>query len=151
LTPVRAVTEPRCPETKPLIRLLPRNSSLRVPSARRWRWIRWSNLDSIVSSEAIIAAGGSNTITLTARTTSPYVLTAVNSTSDGATGLPLIAANDNLTILGNADTIERSTAAGTPDFHSGDRSARRAKLVFKRITSFPEGYASWCLHPRLDG
>ena len=62
------------------------------------------------------AAGGANTITLTAPTTSPYVLTAVNNTTYGATGLPIIAANDNLTIVGNGDTIERSTAAGTPDF-----------------------------------
>ncbi len=31
-------------------------------------------------------AGGSNTITLTAPTTSPYVLTAVNNSTDGANG-----------------------------------------------------------------
>ncbi len=39
-------------------------------------------------------AGGSNTINLTAPTTSPYVLTAVNNTTSGANGLPVIAAND---------------------------------------------------------
>lgn len=50
--------------------------------------------------------GGSNTITLTAPTTSPYTLTA---------GLS-VAANNNLTIIGNGDTIERSTASGTPLF-----------------------------------
>jgi hypothetical protein len=60
-------------------------------------------------------AGGANTITLTAPTTSPYVLTAAYTTG-GATGLPVIAANDALTIVGNGDTIERSTAAGTPAF-----------------------------------
>jgi hypothetical protein len=32
----------------------------------------------------------------------------------GATGLPVIAANDNLTIIGNGDLIERSAAKGTP-------------------------------------
>ena len=52
-------------------------------------------------------AGGANTITLAAPTTSPYILT---------TGQLGIAANDNLTILGNGDTIERSTATGTPAF-----------------------------------
>jgi hypothetical protein len=40
-------------------------------------------------------AGGSNTITLTASTTSPYVLTAVNNTTNGATGLPVVAAKRN--------------------------------------------------------
>jgi hypothetical protein len=60
-------------------------------------------------------AGGANTITLTAQTTSPYALTAKNnptglaaSTAAG-NGLPVIAANDNLTIVGNGDTIERTS------------------------------------------
>jgi hypothetical protein len=61
-------------------------------------------------------AGGSNTIVLTAPTTSPYVLTAVNNTTDGPTGLPVISKKDSLTIVGNGDTIERSTASGTPAF-----------------------------------
>ncbi len=58
-------------------------------------------------------AGGVNTITLTAPATSPYVLTTVNNASttgtnpQGENGLPIIAANDNLTIVGNGDTIER--------------------------------------------
>ncbi len=55
-----------------------------------------------------------NTITLTAPPTAPYVLTAVNNTWNGANGLPLV--EENLTIIGNGDTIERSTAAGTPAF-----------------------------------
>jgi hypothetical protein len=55
--------------------------------------------------------GGSNTIILTVPTTAPYDLTAVNNTTDGPTGLPVIAAGDNLTIAGNGDTIDRSTAA----------------------------------------
>ncbi len=78
---------------------------------------------SAASTSALIAditaantAGGSNTITLTAAATAPYVLTAINNSTDGATGLPVIAANDNLTIVGNGDTIERSTASGTPHF-----------------------------------
>ncbi len=56
-------------------------------------------------------AGGANTITLTAPTTSPYLLTAVNnnvpgSNPQGPNGLPIIAANDSLTIVGNGDTID---------------------------------------------
>jgi hypothetical protein len=58
-------------------------------------------------------AGGSNTVVLTAPTTSPYVLTTVNNTADknGANGLPQINKKDALTIVGNGDTIERSTAS----------------------------------------
>ena len=59
-------------------------------------------------------AGGSNTITLTAPTTSPYNLTARNNTTNGGNGLPVIAANDILTILGNGDTIERPLTDGFP-------------------------------------
>jgi len=62
----------------------------------------------IADINAANAAGGANTISLTAPTTSPYALTAVN---NGANGLPVIAANDNLTIVGNGDTIEKSTAS----------------------------------------
>ena len=65
-------------------------------------------------------AGGTNTITLSAASTAPYVLTAVNNTTNGADGLPVIAANDNLTIVGTGDTIERSTAAGTAPFRLFD-------------------------------
>jgi len=72
--------------------------------------------DLIAGINAANAAGGANTITLAAKTTSPYVLTAANNSTYGATGLPAIAANDNLTIVGNGDTIERSTVTGTPDF-----------------------------------
>jgi hypothetical protein len=49
-----------------------------------------------------------NTIVLTAPTTSPYVLTAADNTKDGATGLPTI--KNGVTIVGNGDAIERSTA-----------------------------------------
>ena len=60
------------------------------------------------------AAGGANTITLTAPISSPYVLTALNNRTDGGNGLPVIAANDNLTIVGNGDTIERTLSDGFP-------------------------------------
>jgi hypothetical protein len=76
--------------------------------------------DLVADINAANAANGSNTITLTAPTTSPYVLTAVDNKADGANGLPVIANHDNLTIIGDADTIERSTASGTSAFRLFD-------------------------------
>jgi hypothetical protein len=55
-------------------------------------------------------AGGTNTITLAANTT--FDLTAVNDTTDGPTGLPVIKKGDSLTITGQgSDVIQRDTAA----------------------------------------
>ena len=51
-------------------------------------------------------SGGANTITLTAPTTSPYVLSAVINSTDGPTALPVIKKGDNLTIVGNGNTID---------------------------------------------
>lgn len=76
-------------------------------------------------------AGGSNTITLLASTT--FTLVEANNFADGATGLPVIAANDNLTIVGNADIIQRSTAKGTPAFRLFDVAAGAA-LALKNLT-----------------
>jgi hypothetical protein len=76
-------------------------------------------------------AGGSNTITLQAGTA--FTLTAVNNTTDGATGLPVIKAKDQLTIVGNGDTIARSTAAGTPPFRLFD-VASGASLTLENLT-----------------
>src|SRR5262249_27270129 len=70
--------------------------------------------DLIADINAANLAGGANTITLAAK--NPFSLTAVNNSTLGPTGLPLIAANDNLTIVGNGDTIQRSAATGTPAF-----------------------------------
>src|SRR5579871_6620960 len=85
-------------------------------------------------------AGGSNTITLKAPTTSPYVLMAVNNTNKGANGvgangLPVIGGSkgDNLTIIGNGDTIERSTAANTPAFRLFD-VASGSSLTLENVT-----------------
>jgi hypothetical protein len=75
--------------------------------------------------------GGSNTITLVAGTT--FTLTAVDNTTDGATGLPVIAANDTLSIAGNGDTIQRSTANGTPAFRLFD-VASGASLTLQSLT-----------------
>src|SRR5215470_2284151 len=74
--------------------------------------------DLIADINAANAAGGSNTITLVAGTT--FTLTAVDNTTDGATGLPVIAANDSLTLVGNGDTIARKTAGGTLAFRLFD-------------------------------
>jgi hypothetical protein len=77
--------------------------------------------------------GGANTIILTAPTTSPYVLTAVNNSTDGPTGLPVISKKDSLTIVGNGDTIERSTASGTPGFRLFD-VASGSSLTLENLT-----------------
>src|SRR5262249_4435361 len=77
--------------------------------------------DLIHDINAANAAAGANTITLAAGTT--FVLSAVDNTTDGATGLPVIAANDNLTIAGNGDTIARSTQNGIPAFRLLDVAA----------------------------
>ena len=48
-------------------------------------------------------------------------------------GLPVIAAKDNLTIVGNGDTIERSTAVGTPLFRLLD-VASGGSLTLENLT-----------------
>jgi hypothetical protein len=66
--------------------------------------------DLIADINAANTAGDSNTIVLAANTT--FDLTVVNNTTDGANGLPVIAANDNLTISGQGgDIIQRDNAA----------------------------------------
>jgi hypothetical protein len=88
--------------------------------------------DLIADINAANTGGGSNTITLVAGTT--FTLTAVDNTTDGATGLPVIAANDALTIVGNGDTIQRSTASGTPAFRLLD-VASGASLTLGSLTA----------------
>jgi hypothetical protein len=88
--------------------------------------------DLIADINAANAAGGSNTITLAKQTY--FALTQVNNTSDGSpTGLPVIATGDNLTIVGNNDTIERSYASGTPQFRLFD-VASGALLTLENLT-----------------
>jgi hypothetical protein len=89
--------------------------------------------DLIADINAANKGNGTNTITLTAPSTSPYVLTAVDNTMDGANGLPVIANHDTLTIVGNSDTIERSTASGTPGFRLLDVS-KGASLTLENVT-----------------
>jgi hypothetical protein len=89
--------------------------------------------DLIADIHAANAAGGSNTITLVAGRT--FGMTAVDNTTDGATGLPVIAANDNLHIVGNGDTIERKVGGGpaTPAFRLLDVAAG-ASLTLQNLT-----------------
>jgi hypothetical protein len=87
--------------------------------------------DLIADINAANGAGGSNTITLAAGTT--FTLTAVDNTTDGATGLAVNAANDNRTIVGNGDTIARSTASGTQAFRLLD-VASGGSLMLNNLT-----------------
>jgi predicted outer membrane repeat protein len=85
--------------------------------------------DLIADINAANAAGGANSITLAKQTT--FTLTQVNNTSDGSpTGLPVIAAGDNLTIVGNNDTIQQSTASGLRLFDV----ASGASLTLQNLT-----------------
>jgi hypothetical protein len=83
------------------------------------------------------AAGGTNTIELNAAPSAPYTLTAVNNTTDGANGLPVIAPGNHLIIFaifgGAGITIQRSTAPGTPAFRLFDVAAG-ARLELSGLT-----------------
>jgi hypothetical protein len=70
--------------------------------------------DLIADINAANLTAEADTITLVAGNT--FTLTQVIDSTDGETGLPVIALNENLTIIGNGDIIERSTATGTPAF-----------------------------------
>jgi hypothetical protein len=87
--------------------------------------------DLISAINAANATPEADTITLVAGKT--FTLTAVNNTTDGATGLPVIAPGENLTIIGNADIIERSTGKGTPAFRLFDVAAG-GSLTAKSLT-----------------
>jgi hypothetical protein len=88
--------------------------------------------DLIADINAANKNGGTNTITLATNTT--FDLTAVNNTTNGANGLPVIKGTDNLTIIGTGgDTIDRSTAAGTPAFRLFDVSKTSA-LTLEYVT-----------------
>jgi hypothetical protein len=94
--------------------------------------------DLIADINAANAAGGSNTITLAKKT--PFNLTVATNTTDGPTGLPVIAAGDNLSIVGNNDTIRRSSASGIPAFRLFD-VASGASLSLQNMT-LQDGWAS---------
>jgi hypothetical protein len=93
----------------------------------------------IANINAANPAGGSNTINLTARINSPNVSTAVDDATDGATGLPDIGANDNLTNVGNGDSIQRSNASGTAAFRRLDMAAGGAPTLHNLTTELING------------
>jgi predicted outer membrane repeat protein len=84
--------------------------------------------DLIADINAANKGSATSTIILTAPTTSRYLLTAVDNTSNGANGLPVI--KKGLTIVGNGDTIERSSG---PAFRLFDVAAG-ASLTLKNVT-----------------
>ena len=87
--------------------------------------------DLIADINAANQGGGANTITLAASTT--FTLKKVDNTTDGATGLPVIKAGDQLTLLGNGDTVQRSGASGAPAFRLFD-VASGASLTLENLT-----------------
>src|SRR4051812_40668751 len=89
--------------------------------------------DLIADINAANAAGGSNTITLAPGTT--FNLSAVDNQINpgGGNGLPVIAAGDDLAIIGNGDVIQRSTARGTPEFRLFNMDAG-ASLALNNLT-----------------
>lgn len=68
----------------------------------------------IADMNAANATPGQNTITLAPGTT--FTLGAVNNQAYGATGLPAVAAGNDLTIQGGGGTVQRSSGKGTPAF-----------------------------------
>ena len=94
----------------------------------------WSvkNVSELVAAiNAANQAGGVNTINLAPGRT--FTLTVVNNATDGPNGLPVIAANNNLTIRGSGATLARSKAAGTPAFRLFD-VAPGASLTLESLT-----------------
>ena len=80
-------------------------------------YIAASVSDLIADINASNQTGGSNTILLAPKTT--FDVTAVNNTTNGANGLPVIAKNDNLTVTGQGgDILQRDP--GAPAFRLFD-------------------------------
>jgi hypothetical protein len=77
------------------------------------------------------AAGGANSITLAPGVT--FNLSGVDNTAHTATGLPVVAGGNDLTLFGNGNTIQRSTARGTPEFRLFDVAAG-ASLSLNNLT-----------------
>jgi hypothetical protein len=120
--------------------LLERLEDRSLPSA----YTAASVADLVADIRAANQHGGSNTITLAANT--PFTLTAVDNTTDGATGLPVITANDILTVAGSGDTLTRSTATGTPAFRlfdvAGSGSLTLNNLTLQGGLAFGAGVAA---------
>jgi len=87
--------------------------------------------DLIADIDAANQTPEADTIALVAGT--DYTLTTVNNYANPSTGLPTIAAGEDLTIVGNGAVIERSSAAGTPAFRLLDVAAG-ATLTLENLT-----------------
>jgi hypothetical protein len=85
----------------------------------------------IADINAANAAGGANTIALAPGTS--FKLSAADNQTHGPTGLPVIAAGNDLTVVGAGNTIERGTAKGTPTFRLFD-VAPGASLALRDLT-----------------
>jgi predicted outer membrane repeat protein len=82
-------------------------------------------------------AGGANTITLTAGAT--FTLGRADNATDGGNGLPVIAANNNLTIVGNGDLVQRDPRLGSGTWGDGTQFrlfdvAAGATLTLQNLT-----------------
>ena len=93
------------------------------------------NTSSLISA-VTTANSTSGTITLTSGCI--YTLTAVNNTTDGGTGLPVITGK--VTVQGSGATITRSSATGTPAFRIFD-VATAGSLTLNSLT-FSNGLAN---------
>lgn len=100
-------------------------------TATAGNWNASSASELITAITSANQAGGANTISLAHGVT--FTLAAVDNTTDGPAGLPVVAANNNLTIRGNGAVIARSTANGTPAFRLFD-VAPGAVLTLQNVT-----------------
>jgi hypothetical protein len=106
--------------------------------------------DIVADIKAANLQSGTNTIVLTAPTSSPYVLTAADNTTDGGTILPVIAAGDNLTILtgngsanpGYGDTIDAGKPINASKHGRLFDVASGASLMLENVT-LQHGQVSW--------
>src|SRR5262249_14176127 len=112
---------------------VPQRHGLRLTVERLEDRVTPSNFTAASVSDLIADINAANltaeadTITLVAGTT--FSLTSAYSVD----GLPFIAATENLTIIGNGDVIERSTAKGTPAFRLFDVPAG-GSLMLENLT-----------------
>jgi fibronectin type 3 domain-containing protein len=102
---------------------------LAAPQAAAAAAITCTTTDLIAAISAANHQLGGGTVTLAPGC--GYTLTAVNNSTDGGTGLPVITGT--VTIAGSGATITRSTAAGTPTFRLFD-VATSGKLTLDSLT-----------------
>jgi fibronectin type 3 domain-containing protein len=102
---------------------------LAVPQAAAAAPNKCTSSDLITAVSAANSQAGGGTVTLSPGCV--YTLTAVNNSTDGGTGLPVITGT--VIIAGSGATITRSTAAGTPTFRLFD-VATSGRLTLDSLT-----------------